>query len=119
MTADEKTAELLRRYAAGERSFHGLELDDAVHDLRNAKLADADFTGSFIFANFRGADLRHTDFTNANVKTCDFRGADLSGAIFKGASLDAAEFQGAKMDETKFLGAFIQGHELKDNEWPP
>jgi len=118
MTSNEKAAELLRRYAVGERSFRRLELDDGVYDLRNAKLSDADFTGSFIVADFRGADLRNADFANTNVKTCDFRGADLSGANFKGAALDAAEFDGARMSDTKFIGAFIYGHELKEHERP-
>jgi uncharacterized protein YjbI with pentapeptide repeats len=110
----EKIAELLRRYAAGERSFRNLYLGDGVADLRNAKLSDADFTGSLIVADFRGADLRNVNFSNANVKTCDFRGADLSGAQFGGAVLDGAQFDGANMNHTSFEGAFIQGCELKD-----
>jgi uncharacterized protein YjbI with pentapeptide repeats len=115
---NEKAAALLQRYALGERSFRGLELDDLTYDFRNAKLADADFTGSFIVADFRGADLRNADFANANIKTCDFRGADLSGSNFKGAALDAAKFEGARMSNTKFAGAFIQGQELNEHERP-
>jgi uncharacterized protein YjbI with pentapeptide repeats len=118
MNSNKRIDQLLLRYAAGERSFRHMELDDGIHDLRNLKLSGANFSGSFIVADFRGADLRNTDFTNANIKTCDFRGADLSGANFRGASLDATNFEGAQMQGTIFEGAFIQGHELKGHERP-
>lgn len=50
----ETVQELLRRYASGERQFHGVDLSDA--DLSGVTLNGADFDGSWFFdTNFEGA----------------------------------------------------------------
>jgi uncharacterized protein YjbI with pentapeptide repeats len=112
------TAELLARYARGERNLRGAELDGVVCDLRGATLAGADLSLSFLVADLRGADLRDADFTGANLKTCDFRNADLRGARFRGALLEATEFAGAQMDGADFAGASCYSRVLNEGERP-
>jgi uncharacterized protein YjbI with pentapeptide repeats len=110
--------ELLRRYAEGARYFAESELDNSVHDFRNVELEDADFSRSFIFADFRGADLKRASFASANVKTCDFRNADLEGADFSGAAIDGTLFEGANLQGARFDGAGCYGYTMKAEERP-
>lgn len=67
---------LLSRYATGERDFRNLDLDERTHDFSRSCLAAADFSGSFVSADFREANLTGSRFNRCNVKTCDFRGAN-------------------------------------------
>ena len=110
--------ELTARYKAGERNFRGLDLNGEALDLRDSNLAGADFSESFIFADFRGANLERSVFDRANVKTCDFRGANLRGASFREAAVDAADFSGAEMTDASFDGASAQGHIFHSGESP-
>ncbi|HEU4678407.1 MAG TPA: pentapeptide repeat-containing protein [Terrimicrobiaceae bacterium] len=109
---------LIARYAAGERSFADLELDDQVYCFVGAQLAGADFSRSFLLGDFRGANLAGAKFENANVKTCDFRGANLKGASFAGAAIDEAEFSVDTLIGVSFAGATEQGHIHAENELP-
>ena len=113
-----KVEDILERYQGGERSFVESELDDAVYDFRGVVLEGADFAGSFITADFRGANLRGVNFSDCNVKTCDFRNADLSGASFARSALCSTEFTGAILDGACFAGAFAHSYVLKENEKP-
>jgi uncharacterized protein YjbI with pentapeptide repeats len=108
----------LKRYAAGERSFTGLDLDDQVYDFASATLDSVDFSETFILANFRGASLVGAKFERANVKTCDFRGANLTRASFQGAAIDGAEFAGADLSGCSFAGATEQGRVYDAKELP-
>jgi uncharacterized protein YjbI with pentapeptide repeats len=110
--------ELLLRYSKGERYFAELELDNATYDFQNATLEGADFSRSFITADFRGANLKRTAFTSANIKTCDFRNTDLEGADLSGAALESTEFAGANLQGARFVGATIYNHTMKENEMP-
>ena len=110
--------ELTAHYKAGERSFRGLDLDGETLDLRDSNLAGADFSESFIVADFRGANLERCVFERANVKTCDFRGANLRGASFREAAVDAADFSGAETTDACFDGASAQGHIFHSGESP-
>ena len=110
--------ELLRRYAEGERYFADSELDESENDLQNGKLEDADFSHSFIFADFRRANLKRASFADANVKSCDFRNADLEGADFSGAALEATQFEGANLQGARFTGAGCYGYRMKADEKP-
>ena len=111
---------ILNRYANGERSFRGEELDSAPLDLRGGGLAGADFTEAFLIADFRGANLEGCRFDRANVKTCDFRGARLVGASFKQAAIDGALFDDMGVAAAVFDGASDQGHVFARGEkpWP-
>lgn len=109
---------ILARYAQGERSFVSLDLDDADHDFSGATLAGANFSGCFITASFRGANLERAIFKNANVKTCDFTGANLQGACFEGSPIDGVIFTGANLVGASFLGASEQSHVYAAGELP-
>ena len=59
-----KAAEVLRRYAAGERNFQRV-------NLRGQSFKGADLSG----ADFSEADIRSTNFKNANLQGVNFTGA--------------------------------------------
>ena len=59
-----RSAEVLRRYAAGERNFRGVNLSRQSFAWQD--LAEADFTG---------ADIRSTNFTGANLYKANFSSA--------------------------------------------
>ncbi len=114
-----RTTDALRlRIEAGERNFEAEDLDDSVHDLQCMDLQGVNFSGAFLFANFRGANLKSSKFTCANVKTCDFSSADLRQADFSGAAIDGAVFTAADLEDTNFLGATEQGHVYTAGELP-
>ncbi len=115
---DDMRDKILQRYAAGERSFIGLDLDEGVLNFDCADLTEIDFSGCFIYASFRGAKLRGANFSDGNVKTCDFTGADLAGARFEGAAIDAAIFENANLEGVSFLGASEQGRIYGLGEMP-
>ncbi len=114
----QSAGEVMSRYQNGERCFGHSELDKVLCDLRGVDLADADFSHSFLTADFRGAVLTSANFSHCNIKTCDFRGADLRGAIFRGARLESTQFAEAMLDGANFEGAGVFSHSLKSGELP-
>lgn len=110
--------ELLQRYNSGERFFVGVELDTSSYDLQDKRFEDADFSRSFITADFRRANLKRASFADANIKTCDFREADLTGANFSGAALEDTRFKGANFEGVCFTDATCYGHTMKEGEIP-
>ena len=76
--------ELLRRYAAGERDFSGI-------DLRKADLSEADLRG----INLSGADLRGADLRESNLRFANFQGANLEGAYLAKAFIADCDWRGA------------------------
>ena len=111
-------AELLERYKNGERYFVESDFDDKVCDFCNLNLEGVNFSKSYILGDFRGANLRNSDFSNANVKTCDFREADLTNATFENSAIDGAIFKGAILQNTIFSNASFYGCILKEGEIP-
>lgn len=124
MTAEE----LLRRYAAGERDFTGVDL--SYVSLRDFDLSEANFTnanlrgvrftvaimnsvnfsgadlsesllaGEFIGCRFRSANLRGVDFSCSDVTGSNFKGADLTGAdLTKGILCDAVYLENTTMPD--------------------
>lgn len=113
-------AELLLRYAAGERNFPGMEMNDT--DLSGVTLDGANFgpLSWFHGANFEGARLRGVSFRDCNVKCANFRRADLTGASFEGAAIEATAWEGAILDEVSFAGASFYGFVLgAEDRFPP
>jgi hypothetical protein len=110
--------ELLQRYAERERDFAAAEMDGSNHNFQNSILAGADFSHSFIIANFHGANLKQAVFVSANIKTCDFRKADLEGADFSGAALEGTQFDGANLNGARFDGASCFSYTMKLDEKP-
>lgn len=110
--------ELLRRYEHGERYFVGIDLPDGAA-MPDVDLQGANLENGWLFdADFRGANLRHVNFTHTNVKCSDFTNADLEGACFQGAPIDAAVFTGANLQGASFAGAGAYGYTFKENEKP-
>jgi uncharacterized protein YjbI with pentapeptide repeats len=113
-------AELLQRYAAGERNFPEMEMSDI--DFSSATLDGANF-GPFSWfhsANFEGARLRGVSFRDCNVKCANFRRADLTGASFEGAAIEATTWAGAVLDKVSFEGAGFYGIVLDAKDrFPP
>jgi 2-iminobutanoate/2-iminopropanoate deaminase len=112
--------EILARYAEGERDFTGLDINDhgAQPSFRGARLDGADFSHSFVLADFTGARLRGERFVGANVKTCVFDGADLRDADFSDAPIDGASFEGCTFDGARFEGAGSYGYTYAKGELP-
>lgn len=112
--------QLLAEYRSGRRDFTGAEIEDAAATapLQGATLDDANFSGCFILADFRGCSLRAARFVRANVKTWCFDGADLSGADFTDACIDAATFTGAKVQHASFARSSCYGHTFAADEVP-
>ena len=65
-----KAKEVLRRYAAGEKDFQGLNLSG--QSLRGANLSGADFSS----ANFSNTKLYSTNFASTNLTNANFTGAE-------------------------------------------
>ena len=79
-------SQFLKRYAAGERDFHGVAL--------------------------AGADLSRADLSEVNLNRADLSGANLSGANLSGAklitaNLGAANLSEAKLDKANLSGAYL------------
>lgn len=113
-------AELLQRYAKGERSFPEMEMSDT--DLSNVILNGSTFGpfSGFFNSNFEGAELRDVSFHDCNLKCANFCNADLRGALFEGAAVEATKWNGAILDGVSFTGVTFYGHTLAAGEaFPP
>ena len=96
--------ELLRRYAAGERSFPETDLMECSFE--GAVLEGAIFVHSWLCAiNFRRANLRGVRFENCMLKCSDFSGADLQDASFAQSNIGLASYNGANLVGADFGGA--------------
>ncbi len=106
------SAQLQQRYAAGDRTFHRLDLSGL--DLSGLDLQSADFSGSDLYGTkLINTCLHRARFSDrANLAYADLSGADLSGAdlrsaILEGANLDQALTQGLLYDaSTQFPAGF-------------
>ncbi|MBW4532885.1 MAG: pentapeptide repeat-containing protein [Pleurocapsa minor HA4230-MV1] len=96
--------ELLKRYAAGERDFTGVDLSGAnlmevaLEDIifENAILRGTKFKWSLLDrAIFRNANLENANFMLAHLEGADFRGANLRNCIIVETTLIRANFKGA------------------------
>ena len=81
-------------------------------------LHHADFSQSFIDADFNGANLQGARFASANVKTCSFDGANLRGTDFSKSAIDAATFDRADVSDANFEGASAHGYVYQKGESP-
>ena len=125
-------SEILERYRRGERDFRELDIDDEADEtavpsgrpgrhprsFEAAELSYADFSRSFIVADFRRAVLRGACFRHANVKTCSFADAVLCDADFSNAALCSTTFAGADLTGARFDGASAYSTVLGPGELP-
>lgn len=101
--------ELLRRYAAGERDFSGMDFKglDLSHIKNEQMLAQADnpvyATGKENYplnrCIFRGANFSYTNFSNTHLLLCDFRDTVCFRANFSNSSFSGTDFTGADLRE--------------------
>jgi uncharacterized protein YjbI with pentapeptide repeats len=116
----ESSRSILRRYAASDRDFRGLDIEDLPGEapFHGANLDGADFSGAWILVDFSHARLRGAQFVEANVKTCSFDHADLQRADFSRAALCATTFACASMADAVFEGACYHSYVLARGERP-
>ncbi|MCS6815312.1 MAG: pentapeptide repeat-containing protein [Cyanobacteria bacterium] len=118
--------DLLRRYAAGERDFRGIELQGAnleganlqganlqqavlcLSNLSQSNLTDADLS----YANLVGADLMHVcadraRFTGAKILGADLRGSSLVQADFTDALLSGSLLAKVNLQEANLRGVVL------------
>jgi uncharacterized protein YjbI with pentapeptide repeats len=101
-------AQLLERYAAGERRFRQIQLKKA--DLNRANLALIDLRGADLsYANLREADLSSADLRGACLDGVDFYKANLSRTNFEGASLEKTNLKEANLLRASFKKASLEG----------
>jgi uncharacterized protein YjbI with pentapeptide repeats len=104
-------AELLDRYAKGDRNFEQSHLHDS--DMQGVSLHGIDLSESILtHINFSGADFGWADLSSANLEKVDLRGAiltraDLSHANLRGANLLKADLTLAKLDHAKLSGTIM------------
>ncbi|WP_292765492.1 pentapeptide repeat-containing protein [Nostoc sp. NOS(2021)] len=84
--------ELCRRYAAGERDFHGVDLSGV--NLEEVCLEEI---------NLEGADLKGTLFFRCNLRGAIFRNANLEGADLSMTLLNETDFRGANLTSCRTL----------------
>ena len=96
-------AELLARYASGERDF------------RDAVLTDADLSGADpTRADLLHADLIRTDLSAAKLVFADLRSSNLRDAVLRGADLEWASFSNAALAGADLAGACFGWTALAD-----
>ncbi|UBF23910.1 pentapeptide repeat-containing protein [Kovacikia minuta CCNUW1] len=132
-----KAEELLKKYAAGDRNFPGVNLSEA--NLTGASLSNVNLTGANLsVANLSGANLNSANLTKAklnvaklsganlsksnlseailnvaNLTLADLSGAELSQASFVRAELSRADLSGANLSQTNFSGADLKDAKLR------
>lgn len=112
-TTGQAAADLLQRYAAGERQFIGINLREA--NLAAARLGLANFQqANLTWANLQAASLNHTDLRNAKLTCAQLQHANLQSADLRGANLQGAQLCGANLSWTRLSGANLTGADLTD-----
>jgi uncharacterized protein YjbI with pentapeptide repeats len=87
---------------------------------QGADLRDAKITGSsFLFCNFKDANLAGAKLAECSLNDSDFTGCDLSGADLRGASFCTSKLSNAKLDGAKLDGATYDKKTRWPNEPPP
>lgn len=99
------------RLAGADRFVEGRCLDNVDFrdvDLRNARLDEANFSGSIIdLSDFSSVSAWWTNFRGTSAVQVDFRNSELNGSDFTGANLRGAKFDGADLSGTVFINALI------------
>ncbi|MBD2083528.1 pentapeptide repeat-containing protein [Coleofasciculus sp. FACHB-542] len=103
--------ELLKRYAAGERSFPFANLNNA--DLSGANLSNADLSGANLSnADLSGANLSNADLSGANFGHAYLATANLSHANLSDAKLIYVKLQDANLSYANLIGANLSFADL-------
>ncbi len=100
----QSAAELLERYAAGERYFVGAKLNGGM--LHGANLSGADLS----YAEFKGAGLQGADFDHAVLRDADMEGVDCVLAKFRYTDFSRTKLSGG------FPDAYFYGTTLRSSK---
>src|SRR6476469_4239461 len=103
--------ELLKKYAAGERNFAGINLTEA--NLSGVNLSGANLKGANLsVANLSGANLSKTNLTGAKLNIARLSGAHLGGADLTDADLNVAYLVRVDLKKAILIGAKLIRAEL-------
>lgn len=106
-----KAEEVLKRYAAGERAFLSINLNEA--NLSGANLSRADLSGANLsVANLSGSNLSGANLSRAKLNVTKLSGANLSGANLSEANLNVANLTLADLSEAELGQASLIRAEL-------
>lgn len=112
-TPVDAAADLLQRYAAGDRQFAGINLREA--NLPEARLSMANFQqANLTWANLQAASMSHSDLRNAKLTCAQLQQANLQSADLRGANLQGAKLCGANLSWARLSGADLTGADLTD-----
>jgi len=115
MLSTTTSAEILERYAKGERNFEGVVI--TAGNFSNVDLKGIIFRNAILMnGNFRNTDLSDTDFTNAKLERCDFHNAILRNSKFFRSDLGWANLKACIMDNTNFRESNLQWAHLCSND---
>lgn len=120
-------AELVKRYAIGERNFNNAnlrcapleKLNFSAVNLSNAKLNQANLEGTNLSsadlttADFSAANLTGVDLSKSSLRRANLTKADLSFANLRGANLQAANLSAACLYQTDLRGANLSLADLR------
>lgn len=98
-----KRDDVIKRYAAGERDFRGL-------DFGNLDLHSINLSG----VNLSNADMQYVNLCGAILKEANFLRTDLYGAKLNGANLYKADLHHARLDCASFYRANLSETDLRE-----
>jgi hypothetical protein len=105
--------DFLARYAAGERNFAKIVLNEA--DLSRVNLTLANLHGAeLIWANLTEANLYHIDLSRAKLRQANLSGAMLRSSNLQGTDFVNANLRGADLSWSNLNGANLTGADLTD-----
>jgi uncharacterized protein YjbI with pentapeptide repeats len=105
--------ELLQRYAAGERDFVGVGLDDV--DVSGANLSNINLSRASMNQFFAdGANLSGADLSKASIYQAGFNEVNLAGANLSEADLGDCGFRRANLSGANLSGATFRYTRMPD-----
>ncbi len=113
-----KAEDVLKRYAAGERTFTAVNLNEV--NLSGADLSSADFNGvNLSVANLSGANLSESNLSRAKLNVAKLSGANLTKAILNEAILNVAnltlaDLTGAELNQASLVRAELARADLSN-----
>lgn len=116
VVSEEKTQavkDFLARYAAGEREFAKINLNET--DLSGVNLTLANLHASeLIWTNLEGANLYHINLSSAKLRHANLSGATLRSSNLQGTDFLNANLRGADLSWSNLNGANLTGADLTD-----
>ena len=109
--------ELLRRYAAGERDFAGIQLSHTgCRSIKDADLRQINLRGAILFhlridnSDLRGADLRGTQMMWSRLTQVDLSEADLRFASLTYMQWLDVNLTNASLEQANLRGSYLRAN---------